>query len=64
MAKFGRGVCLKLTGTPWGTSYDEWESLIRQELREPLFGTARCLRKRAWDVDKRLAELANLQPSC
>ena len=57
IAKHGRGVFLKLTGTSYGLTFDEREQLIRQELREPLFGTPRCTRKRAWDVDTRLEQL-------
>lgn len=53
---------IALTGTRLGLSYEMWEHLIRSELREPKFGTPRCTRRRAWNVDDRLEELNEHSP--
>lgn len=62
IAQFGRGnIQLRLVGTKWGLSYIEFDSLIRKELREPLYGTPRCQRLRAWDPNVRLEQLRSLE---
>jgi hypothetical protein len=61
MASCGRGMCLRLTGSKFGLSYDDWENLIRKQLREVKFKTPRCQRFRAWDPEVRLAQLKSLE---
>ncbi len=61
IASHGCGVCIRLTGSKYGLSYNDWENLIRKELREPKFGTPKCKRQRAWDPEIRLAQLHDLE---
>ena len=54
IALYGRNISLRLTGTRYGLSYLEWDALFRTTLKEPMYGTPRCQRLRAWDVEARL----------
>jgi len=51
-------VGIQLTGTQWGLSFYEWEARMRENLRDKKNSVARCLRKRAWDLDLQEKQVA------
>lgn len=61
MRHYGRhSSSLMHTGTKFGLNYAQWEQRILNDLREHRYGTPRCTRRRAWDVNIRIMELEQL----